>query len=104
MGLEEISEEEALEEERNGNITSIYLLQAVPSAFSAYPTTEVSTFNARAVQEWEADGNPLAPKLVVNQDYGFCLEAPRCRDTLSDTPTMLLPGLEERSIYVGDCN
>jgi len=46
---------------------------------------------------------PSAPLVtLVNTTYGFHLEAPRCRDILTDTPCIPVPGLEEHKVMVGD--
>lgn len=42
------------------------------------------------------------PVTLVNTAYGFHLEAPRCRDILTDTPCIPVPGLEEHKVMVGD--
>lgn len=119
-----ITVEELREAVNNDQIAFMLLLQATPVQAKAESwincmndTISPSESPAKS-REWnvfsvEEDGpessplvntieNPEAPILVVNKDYGFSLEAPRCRDTLSDTPCIPIPGLEEHSIMVGD--
>lgn len=95
--------EELLAEEEAGNIKDVFLLMASPSLSSgpmAEPAYEVPPL---AVLAAKLDPNN-DPSTVTfrNNEYGFCLEAPKSRDVLTDTPCRVVPGLEEHKIMVGD--
>ena len=117
-GVEPISEEQLLEDETQDLVVDAWLLQAdcldpflafrpletyclsvdLPKEVKEPPSNFVDT-PSPPIQHFSQDN---MPRMVINNSYGFHLEAPRCRDRLLNTPVMLLPGLEEHSIYVGD--
>lgn len=92
-----ISMEELLVEETQDNIAEVFFLTRIPTV----PDLFERQVEALTVQA-EDRLNPVDQVIFTSNRYGFCLEAPKCRDILSDTPVMLVPGLEERKIYVGD--
>ncbi|KAF9553079.1 hypothetical protein EC968_010687, partial [Mortierella alpina] len=96
--------QELLAEEDAGNIKDVFILMAMPSSSKdimdniSDDTPPLSVLSA----ELDPDIDPLSTLVFRNDEYGFCLEAPKSRDILSDTPCRLVPGLEEHRIMVGD--
>lgn len=95
--LQAITMDELIAEEAQENIASVFLLTQVPAA----PRWDDDSRRILSIQSTE-------PSVKMNQvtffsdQYGFSLEAPKCRDIMSNTPVKLVPGLEEHQVYVGD--
>lgn len=88
------SEQELLEDDDAGNIRNVFILAAVPRAEE---DEILSGIHAEQILVDE-----LSSPVYKNDDYGFHLECPTSRSVLTDTPCRLVPGLEDRSIQVGD--
>ena len=95
--LPPITMEELLAEQQKDNIASVFLLMRVPKA----PDFGPSEWNVLSIHE-DRESQDVNKVVFSSDQYGFCLEAPRCRDIMSDTPVKLVPGLEEHKVYVGD--
>ena len=88
------SQRELLEDDAAGNIRNVFILTAVPR------TEENDTLNVLHADQILAE--ELVSPVYKNDDYGFHLECPTSRSVLTDTPCRLVPGLEDRSVQVGD--
>lgn len=105
--VERISADQIQEDDHNGEIVNCWFLQAIfPEPPQLDGRSRVSCLSiAESPGPLQSKSyHPMfdAAPIMVNNSYGFHLEAPRCRDRLTNTPVMLLPGLEERSVYVGN--
>ncbi|KAF9944550.1 hypothetical protein BGZ70_004548, partial [Mortierella alpina] len=88
------SEKELLEDDAAGNIRNVFILTAIPR------TEENETLNALHADQILVE--ELSSPVYKNDEYGFHLECPTSRSVLTDTPCRLVPGLEDRSVQVGD--
>lgn len=107
--VERINYQQVRQVDEEGEVVRCWFLQPIspeppkredqiPVSCLSVPVTqmdETGTFDINKIIAEE-------PPIMVNNSYGFHLEAPRSRDRLTNTPVMLLPGLEERSVFVGD--
>ncbi|GJJ75098.1 hypothetical protein EMPS_07456 [Entomortierella parvispora] len=105
--VERTTVEQLKQDDAKGDIVNCWFLQAVfpepPIPDGRQPVSCLSVVDAsHPSPSAEISSIFDASPIMVNDSYGFHLEAPRCRDRLTNTPVMLLPGLEERSVYVGD--
>ncbi|KAF9537182.1 hypothetical protein EC957_008689 [Mortierella hygrophila] len=95
--LQSITMNELITEEAQGNIAFVYLLTQVPAA----PRWDDESCHILSIQS--AEPSAKVNEVTFSSDqYGFSLEAPKCRDIMSNTPVKLVPGLEEHLVYVGD--
>ncbi|KAF9970686.1 hypothetical protein BGZ75_002212, partial [Mortierella antarctica] len=90
-----------LAEEEAGNIQDVFILMALPSLKNPQAMLEEDALLDVFIAESSPKHDGIALKFQ-NNEYGFCLEAPKSRDVLTDTPCRLVPGLEEHKIMVGD--
>ncbi len=88
------SERELLEDDDAGNIRNVFILAAAPRVEDDEPLTVLHA-DQILVDE-------LLSPVYKNDEYGFHLECPTSRSVLTETPCRLVPGLEDRSIQVGD--
>ena len=100
--MELASLEEILAEEEAGNIQDVFILMALPNLRGPPLATSgegdvVDVFTAEHALDCSS-----STLTFQNNEYGFCLEAPKSRNVLTDTPCRLVPGLEEYKIMVGD--
>lgn len=100
--VEFVTMQDLLADEEAGNIQDVFLLMAVPNfrAPGIQPQEEAS-LDVFVTEPAPLNGDATTLHFQ-NNEYGFCLEAPKSRDVLSDTPCRLVPGLEEHKIMVGD--
>ncbi|KAG0346094.1 hypothetical protein BGZ54_005344, partial [Gamsiella multidivaricata] len=97
-GLQPISMNELALEEIQENIRSVFFLMRVPTIDEEPENVKRQVLLAQP----QTDGRGINIVHFVSDQYGFCLEAPRCRDIVTNTPVKLIPGLEERNVFVGD--
>ena len=105
--VERTNAQQLRKDDENGEIVNCWFLRAIfpepPELDGRQPVSCFSVSESSGlIPPKPSDPRFEAAPIMVNNSYGFHLEAPRCRDRLTNTPVMLLPGLEERSVYVGD--
>ncbi|KAF9113651.1 hypothetical protein BGW39_003639, partial [Mortierella sp. 14UC] len=96
--LRSISLQELIAEEAQENIASIFLLARVPTV----PSWIEEPHCVLSIQAEKGNTERVNDVVFSSNQYGFCLEAPKCRNIMSNTPVRLVPGLEKHNVYVGD--
>ncbi|KAK3841614.1 MAG: hypothetical protein J3R72DRAFT_154110 [Linnemannia gamsii] len=98
--LKPISMEELMTEEAQDNVASVFFLTRVPKA----PDILNNDMDVLSVQMAEPSRNVNVNEVFFTSDqYGFCLEAPKCRDIITNTPVRLVPGLEATTSMSETC-